>query len=776
MAGIDIDASLGSVIGGKTADAFEEAFGIRTVYDLLSHYPRRYVDPAGMSDLGTLTVGEHVTVLAEVLSSVAVDPKKNNREWSTSKAAGKSQRRRASGRAEIVIGDGSGQLKLVFFNQPWRSKQCRVGRRGLFEGTVSSYRGAYQLTHPRFILLPDDPEDPDYAESVELFTDRLVPIYPATEKLTSWRIAQTVKMLVKQLRDSDDLDARFDPLPDAVRERGGLMGLRAAWQAIHQPVDLAAVEEAKRRLRFDEAFTLQVLLAQRRERLRAVTATPRQRRGGGLLHAFDERMQLTLTGAQTRVGEEIFDDLATGHPMHRLLQGDVGTGKTLVALRAMLAVVDAGAQAVLLAPTEVLAQQHFATLTNLLGPLAQGGQLGAGEDATGITLVTGSLRSRQRRDALAALAQGTAGIAVGTHALLEQSVEFADLGLVVIDEQHRFGVEQRAVLSRALPDGTRPHVLVMTATPIPRTVAMTVFGDLDVSVLDEAPPGRQPIATHVVVPKEKPAYLARIWSRITEEVAAGRKAYVVCPRIGDDGAGGAGDTETFEDGDRGDVSIDRESDTSGDASSTTMSSVLDVVVDLRDRLLPDLRIGMLHGRMSAEAKEQVMGDFAADHSDPRALDVLVATTVIEVGVDVPQATVMVIMDADRFGISQLHQLRGRVGRGDVASLCLLVTSAEAGSPGRERLEAVASTTDGFELARVDLQTRREGDVLGSMQSGRRSSLQLLQVLRDEDIVRSARDSATEIVATDIDLRRHRPLRAAVARLLDQERTDFLEKG
>jgi len=442
----------------------------------------------------------------------------------------------------------------------------------------------------------------------------------------------------------------------------------------------------------------------------------------------------------------------------------------------MLAVVDAGAQAVLLAPTEVLAQQHFATLTNLLGPLAQGGQLGAGEDATGITLVTGSLRSRQRRDALAALAQGTAGIAVGTHALLEQSVEFADLGLVVIDEQHRFGVEQRAVLSRALPDGTRPHVLVMTATPIPRTVAMTVFGDLDVSVLDEAPPGRQPIATHVVVPKEKPAYLARIWSRITEEVAAGRKAYVVCPRIGDDGAGGAGDTETFEDGDRGDVSIDRESDTSGDASSTTMSSVLDVVVDLRDRLLPDLRIGMLHGRMSAEAKEQVMGDFAADHSDPRALDVLVATTVIEVGVDVPQATVMVIMDADRFGISQLHQLRGRVGRGDVASLCLLVTSAEAGSPGRERLEAVASTTDGFELARVDLQTRREGDVLGSMQSGRRSSLQLLQVLRDEDIVRSARESATEIVATDIDLRRHRPLRAAVARLLDQERTDFLEKG
>lgn len=767
MTGIDIDAALGSVVGGKTAADLEQAFGIRTVYDLLSHYPRRYVDPAGMSDLGTLTAGEHVTVLAEVLSSKAVYPKDQRRVPDKNQLT----RRRTKGRAEIVIGDGSGRLSLVFFNQPWRADDCQPGHRGLFEGTVSRFGGRSQLTHPRFIMLPDDPASPDYAESMELFTDRLVPIYPATAKLPSWRISRTIKMLVKQLRDSDDVDQRFDSLPDEVREREGLMGLSAAWQAIHQPVDLAAAEEAKRRLRFDEAFTLQVLLAQRRERLRAVTATPRQRRDSGLLHAFDERAQFALTGAQERVGEEIFADLATGHPMHRLLQGDVGTGKTLVALRAMLAVVDAGAQAVLLAPTEVLAAQHFATLTSLLGPLAQAGMLGAGEDATSIRLVTGSLRSRERRDALAALVQGTAGIAVGTHALLEESVEFADLGLVVVDEQHRFGVEQRAVLARPLPDGTRPHVLVMTATPIPRTVAMTVFGDLDVSVLDEAPPGRKPIATHVVAPKEKPAYLARVWTRIVEEVAAGRKAYVVCPRIGDD------DDDRGDRGDRGDVSLDQDGDSGHDGpAATTMSSVLDVVVDLRDRLLPDLRIGMLHGRMSSEAKEQVMGDFAADHSDPRALDVLVATTVIEVGVDVPQASVMVIMDADRFGISQLHQLRGRVGRGDAASLCLLVTSAEPGSPGRERLEAVAATTDGFELARVDLQARREGDVLGSMQSGRRSSLQLLQVLRDEDIVASARDIATEIVASDGDLRGHRPLRAAVARVLDQERTDYLEKG
>ena len=772
MTGIDIDAALGSVVGGKTAAALEEAFGIRTVYDLLSHYPRRYVDPAGMSDVGTLTVGEHVTVLADVLSSVAIDAKKGS---SPSRPGDGKQRARGKGRAEIVIGDGSGRLTLVFFNQPWRAKDCPVGRRGLFEGTISSYRGTYQLTHPRFILLPDDPDAPDYAESVELFTGRLIPIYAATAKISSWRIARTVKELVSQLRSSDDLDVRFDPLPESVREREGLMGLNAAWQAIHQPVDLAEVEQAKRRLRFDEAFTLQVLLAQRRERLRAVTATPRQRRGGGLLQAFDAQAQLTLTGSQSRVGEEIFADLATGHPMHRLLQGDVGTGKTLVALRAMLAVVDAGAQAVLLAPTEVLAQQHFATLTSLLGPLAHAGMLGAGEASTAVTLVTGSLRSRQRREALAALAQGTAGIAVGTHALLEHTVEFADLGLVVIDEQHRFGVEQRAVLAQALPNGTRPHVLVMTATPIPRTVAMTVFGDLDVSVLDEAPPGRQPIATHVVVPREKPAHLARVWSRIAEEVAAGRKAYVVCPRIGDDVGNDAGG-DGLEDHDRDAMKANGETEGAPGDSSAEMSSVLDVVVDLRDRLLPDVRIGMLHGRMSAEAKEQVMGDFAADHRDPRALDVLVATTVIEVGVDVPQASVMVIMDADRFGISQLHQLRGRVGRGDAASLCLLVTSAEPGSPGRERLAAVAATTDGFELARVDLQTRREGDVLGSMQSGRRSSLQLLRVLRDEDVVRSARDIATEIVATDLDLRGHRPLRAAVARLLDQERTDYLEKG
>lgn len=741
MTGVDVDASLGGEVGGKTAAALEAAFGMRTVRDLLSHYPRRYVDPAGVSDLGTLTVGEEITVLAEVISSTVLDSK-------SGRTAGK---RKAQTRTEVVIGDGTGRLKLIFFNQPWRKGQCRPGRRGLFEGTVSSFNKQYQLTHPRLIMLPDDPEDPDYAESVELFTDRLIPLYPATAKMPSWKISRTIKDLLKAMRSTPDLDERFDPLPEEVRRREGLLRLSEAWQAIHLPVDADQAAQARRRLRFDEAFCLQVVLAQRREKWRAVTATPRRRRSGGLLEAFDDRAHLTLTAAQQRAGEEIFDDLATGHPMHRLLQGDVGSGKTLVALRAMLSVVDAGAQAVLLAPTEVLAQQHASTLRHLLGPLAQAGTLEGADQGTSVSLITGSQGSRARREAVQALSQGTAGIVVGTHALLEESVTFADLGLVVIDEQHRFGVEQRAVLARPLADGSRPHVLVMTATPIPRTVAMTIFGDLDVSVLDEAPPGRQPVATHVVAPQEKPAFLARAWERIREEVAAGRKAFVVCPRIGD------------------------QSDSS-DGEETDVASVLDVVADLRERLLPDLRIGMLHGRMPAEAKEQVMGDFVADHDDPRALDVLVSTTVIEVGVDVPAASVMVIMDADRFGVSQLHQLRGRVGRGDVASLCLLVTRAAPGSPGRERLEAVASTTDGFELANVDLQARREGDVLGSTQSGRHSSLRLLQVVRDEQIVVAARDDATEVVAADPQLRRHRALRAAVARVIDSEQADYLEKG
>lgn len=769
--GFDLDASLGSLLGGKTAKALADGLGLRTVADLLSHYPRRYVDPAQMSDLGSLTIGDHVTVLAEIQSAKLFE-KPSAKDAASHKPEPEKPptRKRRQTRVEVVISDGTGQLSLVFFNQPWQKRDCTPGRRGLFEGTVSSFGGRRQLTHPRLLLLPEDPNDRDYAEAVEVFTGRLIPIYPATKGITSWTIGRSISIVLDHLRAHPDDHERLDPLPPDIRARYDLLGLAEAWQVIHAPSDLRQARRAEDRLRFDEAFTLQVVLAQRRADLRSVAATARRRRDSGLLARFDERCPFPLTGAQRRVGEEIFEDLASEHPMHRLLQGDVGSGKTLVALRAMLAVVDSGAQAALLAPTEVLAQQHYQTLVSLMGDLARGGMLDGAEEATTVSLLTGSLGARARRAAVESLASGSSGIIVGTHALLEDTVAFHDLGLVVIDEQHRFGVEQRSALTGSLRDGTRPHVLVMTATPIPRTVAMTVFGDLDVSVLDEAPRGRQPIATHVVAPREKPTFLTRAWERVREEVAAGHKAYVVAPRIGDSAVDAVpGDDELLD-------APSDESPQGESADQSALSSVIDVVTDLRTRWLPDCRIGMLHGRLAPDVKEQMMRDFAADPSDPRAIDVLVATTVIEVGVDVPSATVMVILDAERFGISQLHQLRGRVGRGDAASLCLLVTHAPPGSPGRERLDAVAATTDGFALARVDLQARKEGDVLGVSQSGRRSSLRLLQVVRDEDVVVRAREAATAVVDADPSLVQHRALRSAVLRLLADDRTEYLDKG
>jgi len=468
-------------------------------------------------------------------------------------------------------------------------------------------------------------------------------------------------------------------------------------------------------------------------------------------------------------------DLAQDHPMHRLLQGEVGSGKTLVALRAMLAVVDAGGQAALLAPTEVLAQQHFRSLAAMLGPLAEGGRLGGAEHGTRVALLTGSMTAAARKRSLLEVASGEAGIVVGTHALIQDKVDFFDLGLVVVDEQHRFGVEQRDALRAK--GATPPHLLVMTATPIPRTVAMTVFGDLDVSTLTELPVGRSPIATHVV-PVDNERYLKRAWERITEEVAAGHQAYVVCPRIGDDAddtddtddTGDTGDTEDtgdpdFEDGDE--PPPDPESGT----GRRPAASVTRIAQLLAEGPLHGLRIAILHGRLPVEEKDAVMTAFLR-----RDLDVLVATTVIEVGVDVPNATVMAVVDADRFGISQLHQLRGRVGRGSAPGLCLLLTEAPPGSPARERLDAVASTTDGFELSQLDLEARREGDVLGTSQSGRRSSLRMLQVVKDADVIAAARQEAMALVEEDPELSAHPALKSALADLLDEERAGYLEKA
>jgi ATP-dependent DNA helicase RecG len=729
---------LADVLGGKTAKALA-ALGIEDVEGLLRHYPRRYAERGELSDLRGLQVDEHVTVVADI-EKVQQRPMRNRR----------------GSLLEVTVTDGNGRLTLTYFNQAWRERDLRPGRRGLFSGKVGEFRGARQLAHPEYVLLPDSDEVD--VEAAAAFANALIPVYPATSALPSWRISACVDLVLPLL---DSLSVDEDLIPPDIRLAQGLIGLEQALRAIHRPATRDEAQEAMRRLRWDEAFVLQVELARRRQLMRAMTAVARPGAQDGVLAAFDAQLPFPLTTGQQEVGAEILIDLAQERPMHRLLQGDVGSGKTLVALRAMLAVVDSGGQAVLLAPTEVLAQQHQRSLRTMLGSLALKGMLGGSDVGTRVTLLTGSMSTSQRRAALLDMASGAAGIVVGTHALLQDNVQFADLGLIVIDEQHRFGVEQRAALSAKGRDGQRPHVLVMTATPIPRTVAMTVFGDLDVSTLTELPPGRAPITTHVVAAAEKPAHLERAWHRIHEEVQRGRTAYVVCPRIGGD---------VVEDADLPAGPADP-----GEEVRRQPLAAIEVAALLSDGPLADLRVAVLHGRMPSEAKEDVMSRFAdlsvADH-----IDVVVSTTVIEVGVDVPHASVMVVMDAERFGVSQLHQLRGRVGRAGLPGLCLLVTEAPAGSQGRDRLDAVAATTDGFELARFDLESRREGDVLGANQSGRRSSLRLLEVLRDEPVIVAARDAAESVIQTDPDLINTPALRRAVDALAEDDRSDFLDRG
>lgn len=722
-----LDSNLTGVLGGKTAKALSKAFGISTVDDLLHHYPRRYAERGKLSDLASLPDGESVTVLAEI-ESVTV----------------RSMRARRGSILEAIITDGRGRLSVTFFNQKWREREFRAGRSGLFSGEISDYRGKRQLAHPQCVLFPDGIEDDP--EATAAFAGEIIPVYPASGSITSWQIQAAVRIVLDTLGDVED------PIPDEIRMRHGLIDKSASLRMIHRPQSMSEVELARERLKFEEAFCLQAILAQRRAEFSSMPATARESVGGPLLSDFDARLPFTLTAGQVAIGQEILADLAATHPMHRLVQGDVGSGKTLVALRAMLAVVDSGGQAALLAPTEVLAVQHHRSITRMLGELAQRGQFGGAEHGTRVALLTGSQRTAERRKELLDVITGEAGIVVGTHALLQDTVEFRDLALVVVDEQHRFGVEQRAALSAKSRNGTRPHVLVMTATPIPRTIAMTVFGDLDISTLSELPAGRSPITTHVVPVSEKPSHAARIWERASEEVAQGHRVFVVCPRIGD------GD-------DGGDL----------DAEDSPLSSVVDLAERLQGAELAHLRVGMLHGRMSPEEKDDIMRRFS-DVSAVDGIDVLVSTTVIEVGVDVPDATVMVVMDAERFGISQLHQLRGRVGRGGLPGLCLLVTSAGSGAPARERLAAVASTIDGFELSQLDLELRREGDVLGAVQSGRRTSLRLLEVLRDEDVIARARADADDLIGNDPTLADHSALRSALARLTAEASTDYLEKA
>ncbi|CAB4865705.1 MAG: ATP-dependent DNA helicase RecG [Actinobacteria bacterium] len=729
-----LSAPLSSVVGGKTAKALEKALGLRTVDDLLRHYPRRYAERGTLTDLAMLEEGESVTVLAEI-------------EQVTSRPM---QQRRGS-ILEAVVTDGKGRLSLTFFNQKWREHELRPGRRGLFAGQISSFRGKRQLAHPQCLLLPDGVDDDPAA--IEEFAGALIPVYPATAAVTSWHLAGSIRVALDTLADVED------PLSDDVRTAEGIIGLEQALRQVHRPTDAQSWREAQARLRFEEAFVLQVVLAQRRAQMALLPATARITGSGPLQAAFDRQLPFELTGGQVEVGAEIAADLAGTHPMHRLVQGDVGSGKTIVALRAMLGVVDAGGQAAMLAPTEVLAVQHHRSMTAMLGPLAQRGMLGGDVDGTKVALLTGSQRTATRRRQLLDVISGDAGIVIGTHALIQDAVEFRDLGLVVIDEQHRFGVEQRAALAAKARGGTRPHVLVMTATPIPRTIAMTVFGDLDISTLTELPAGRSPIATHVVAVLEQPGHVERAWERVREAAAAGHRIYVVCPRIGDTGGPDAAE------GDEG--------DDTGDGPA--VASVIAVAERLASTDLSGLRVEVLHGRMTAEAKDDCLRRFTdVDAAD--GIDVLVSTTVIEVGVDVPAATIMIIIDADRFGISQLHQLRGRVGRGAFPSLCLLFTEMPKGSPARERLEAVASTTDGFELSRKDLEFRREGDVLGSMQSGRRSSLRLLEVVRDEAVIERARAAAMAVVEQDPSLVSQPALLSAIAALVHDDQADFMEKA
>ncbi|MGW0733419.1 helicase-related protein [Streptomyces sp. NPDC002851] len=1046
-----LEEPLKKVLGPATAKVMAEHLDLHTVGDLLHHYPRRYAERGELTRLSDLPLDEHVTVVAQVETARVL--KFNH---------GRGQR------LEVVITDGSGRLQLVFFGRGIHKphKDLLPGTRAMFAGKVSSFNRKLQLAHPAYQLLRGGD-----AETVDSWAGALIPIYPATAKLESWKIAKAVDAVLPSAADA------VDPLPHALREGRGLLPLPEALHKIHRPRHKADIGAARDRLKWDEAFVLQVALARRRYAETQLPAVPRKPAPNGILDAFDARLPFTLTEGQQSVSREIFDDLATDHPMHRLLQGEVGSGKaqpldslvltpegyrlmgdlgegdavvvptgeialidgvfpqgerdvwrltlcdgssvecddehlwivgtrgvrlgdqrsqvlttrqiradlatadgspkwhlpaatpvdlggdeqlpsdpyhlglrlctadqeapgsgtripeafrntsvknrlallqgildtggtvgpdglsislgpasawlaedvawlvrslggrarvlpeqaggkvtgqageqpgeqiterageqsartvslalpdayapfrlpykaervrprpehhsftreirsigfvgrkpvqcisvahpsrayvtdnftvthnTMVALRAMLAVVDAGGQAAMLAPTEVLAQQHHRSVVEMMGDLAEGGMLGGAEHATKVVLLTGSMGTAARRQALLDLATGEAGIVIGTHALIEDKVQFHDLGLVVVDEQHRFGVEQRDALRGK--GKQPPHLLVMTATPIPRTVAMTVFGDLETSVLDQLPAGRSPIASHVVPAADKPHFLARAWERVREEVAAGHQAYVVCPRIGDDGDDGDnGDDEDTEPKNGKEPKSGKAKKKPAEAESPEDAAekrpplaVLDVAEQLSHGPLKGLRVEVLHGRMAPDDKDDVMRRFAAGE-----VDVLVATTVIEVGVNVPNATVMAIMDADRFGVSQLHQLRGRVGRGSAPGLCLLVSEMPEASPARARLAAVAATLDGFELSRIDLEQRREGDVLGQAQSGVRSSLRVLAVIDDEEVIAAAREEAIAVVSADPELDHYPELRTALNALLDKDREEFLEKG
>ncbi len=735
MVAITPDSPIAAVFGSshKKRKLAEEGLGLATIGDLLRHFPRRYVAATELSEVATPVVGEQLTMVGEVRSCESAPfTAGNRRQWRTT----------------IRLRTEGPDFSVTLFS-PYKNLADRheaefaVGSRALFTGKAKQFRGGWQLEQAHGFALGGE-------EGAMLST--LIPVYPLTAKLYTWDLQKVVAAALDLVTGVPDV---FTP---ELRERFDVITVMQALRWIHGPDDWSQLGAAQKRFRFEEALVLQLVLARRRAAHRAQGAKGRPGRGEGLRAAFDERLPWELTAGQREIGDLLAAELARDHPMNRLLQGEVGSGKTVVALRAMLQVVDSGGQAALLAPTEVLAQQHHRSIHAMLGDLAQGGMLGGAAEATTVVLLTGSMGRAARQEAMLRIVTGEAGIVIGTHALLQDTVEFADLGLVVVDEQHRFGVEQRAALTDKA--GVPPHVLVMTATPIPRTVAMTIFGDLEVSVLTELPAGRAPIQTNVVPLAEQPSWIERVWQRVREEVEKGHQVYVVCPRIsGDAGEEGASDQ------------LDLDEDGKEIASKRALAAVEEVHAELANGALAGLRTAVLHGRLVPDEKDRTMRAFAAGD-----IDVLVSTTVIEVGVDVHNATAMVLLDADRFGVSQLHQLRGRVGRGGLPGLCLLVSHAEHGSPARDRLDAVASTTDGFELSRVDLEQRREGDVLGANQSGFRSSLISLRVLRDEKTIVRAREAAEELLSEDPTLGQSPELASVVGEVERSAASGFMEKG
>jgi ATP-dependent DNA helicase RecG len=717
------------LIGDKTAKALAKNLGIKTAADLLQHYPRRYSARGELTPIKEIPVGETVTLVADVVEVTE---------------------RRMKGKSgvilEVKLTDGEGFVSATFFNQAWRAQKLKPGVRGLWAGKIGSYQNKLQLSHPDYELFGDEIDD----EVAKAWVELPIPIYPASSTCSTWMIQRAMRVVL------DVIPAIEDEVPEELRKKHDLLDLHDAIMKIHQPTNMGDWMAARDTLRYHEAFILQATLVKRRLENKHQQSTSRVSGAEGYLSEFDASLPFTLTNGQISIGNEIAEDLSQSHPMNRLLQGEVGSGKTLVAVRAMLTVADSQGQSALLAPTEVLAAQHYKSIERTLGTkLAK---------ELGLTLLTGQLNTADRKTALLNMVSGKAKILVGTHALFASKVEFFDLGLIVVDEQHRFGVDQREALR--LKGKLPPHVLTMTATPIPRTLAVTVFGDLDVSILTELPAGRQAITSHVITDNQ-PALVARVWQRVAEEVSSGRQSFVVCPRIDESDQG----EELLANG--GAAQEDEEFLAEGitPKPKRPLAAAISVAEALKKNpSLQGLRISVLHGRQSSEEKNEIMTAFSN-----KEIDVLVSTTVIEVGVDVPNATTMVILDADRFGISQLHQLRGRVGRGGLPGLCLMLTSAEQDSLALERVNAVAATIDGFKLSEIDLELRREGDVLGANQSGGRSSLKLLRVLADSKMIQEARAEVIEMFESDPTLEKHQNLALSLEQL-DKQRQDFLTKS